>query len=166
MKVTLTVHQSYFCIVIQFASHMTNDMKVNKISAITLRIKEMNRSCRFYSQIPGFRLIYGGSFNDIFSTYEIGESNDSKIYLNLELIRPTNDRNNQNDYVTTLRNHFGRIIFHTDDVDKLYDYFKNNESISADVIFENAPTDAPWGERYFHIREPDGYQLSFASSLE
>ena len=145
---------------------MTNDMKVNKISAITLRIKEMDRSCRFYSQIPGFRLIYGGSFNDIFSTFEIGESNNSKIYLNLELIRPTNDRNNQNDYVTTLRNHFGRIIFHTDDVDKLYNYFKNNESISSDVIFENAPTDAPWGERYFHIREPDGYQLSFASSLE
>ena len=131
-------------------------MKVNKISAITL----------IYSQIPGFRLIYGGSFNDIFSTFEIGESNNSKIYLNLELIRPTNDHNNQNDYVTTLRNHFGRIIFHTDDVDKLYNYFKNNESISSDVIFENAPTDAPWGERYFHIREPDGYQLSFASSLE
>ncbi|MGH9912093.1 MAG: VOC family protein, partial [Nitrososphaeraceae archaeon] len=66
---------------------------------------------------------------------------------------------------TTSRKHFGRIIFHTDSVDKLYDYFKNNESISADVIFENAPTDAPWGERYFHIREPDGYQLSFATAL-
>jgi catechol 2,3-dioxygenase-like lactoylglutathione lyase family enzyme len=140
-------------------------MKVYKISAVTLRIKKMNRSCRFYSQIPGFRLIYGGSFNDIFSTYEIGESNDSKIYLNLELIRPTNDRNIQNDHVTTSRKHFGRIIFHTDDVDKLYNYFKNNESISADVIFENAPIDAPWGERYFHIREPDGYQLSFATTL-
>lgn len=125
----------------------------------------MNRSCRFYSQIPGFRLVYGGSFNDIFSTYEIGESNDSKIYLNLELISLTNGRNNQNDHVTTSRKHFGRIIFHTDNVDKLYDYFKNNESISADAIFENAPTDAPWGERYFHIREPDGYQLSFATAL-
>ena len=140
-------------------------MKVHKISGITLRIKEMNRSCRFYSQIPGFRLVYGGSFNDIFSTYEIGESNDSKIYLNLELISPTNGRNNQNDHAITSRKHFGRIIFHTDNVDKLYDYFKNNESISADVIFENAPTDAPWGERYFHIREPDGYQLSFATVL-
>lgn len=140
-------------------------MKVHKISGITLRIKEMNRSCRFYSQIPGFRLVYGGSFNDIFSTYVIGESSDSKIYLNLELISPTNGQNNQNDHATASRKHFGRIIFHTDNVDKLYDYFKNNESISADVIFENAPTDAPWGERYFHIREPDGYQLSFATAL-
>ena len=106
------------------------------------------------------------SDNDIFSTYEIGDSNSSKIYLNLELIRPTNDQSIQNDHVTITRKHFGRIIFHTDNVDKLYNYFKNNESISTDVIFENAPTDAPWGERYFHIREPDGYQLSFATLLE
>jgi hypothetical protein len=26
--------------------------------------------------------------------------------------------------------------------------------------------DAPWGERYFHIREPDGYQLSFAKPIK
>ena len=141
-------------------------MKVYGISAITLRIRKMDRSCHFYSQIPGFRLVYGGSFNDIFSTYEIGDSNSSKIYLNLELIRPTKDQSIQNDHVTITRKHFGRIIFHTDNVDKLYNYFKNNESISTDVIFENAPTDAPWGERYFHIREPDGYQLSFATLLE
>jgi len=139
-----------------------NEMGVYKISAITLRIKRMDRSCHFYSQIPGFRLVYGGSLNDTFSTYEIGESNGSKIYLNLELICPLNDRNIQDNHVTASGKHFGRIIFHTDDVDKLYDYFKNNKSISTEVIFESAPTDAPWGERYFHIREPDGYQLSFA----
>lgn len=139
-------------------------MKVYKISAITLRIKDMVRSCHFYSQIPGFRLEYGGSANDSFSTYEISESNDHKIYLNLELIRSTNDRNSQNNLITT-RKHFGRIIFHTDDVDRLYEYFRSNESISNNILFENAPTDALWGERYFHIREPDGYQLSFAKPL-
>ncbi|MGH9925968.1 MAG: VOC family protein, partial [Nitrososphaeraceae archaeon] len=107
--------------------------------------------------------VYGGSIHDTFSTYEFDESNgSSKIYLNLELIRPTNY---QNDHTTTSRKHFGRIIFHTDNVDKLYDYFKNNESISADIVFETVPVNAPWGERYFHIREPDGYQLSFAKPL-
>lgn len=137
-------------------------MKVYKISAITLRIKEMERSCRFYSQIPGFRLVYGGSTNDNFSTYEIGKSNSSKIYLNLELIPQTSD---QNDDTTKSRKYFGRIIFHTYDVDKLYYYFKNNKAISTDIIFETVPDNAPWGERYFHIREPDGYQLSFAKPL-
>jgi hypothetical protein len=94
----------------------------------------------------------------MFSTYEIGESEGSKICLNLELIRPANHR--------TSRKHFGRIIFHSDDVDKLYNYMKDNESISADIVFEIAPSNAPWGERYFHIREPDGYQLSFAMPLQ
>jgi catechol 2,3-dioxygenase-like lactoylglutathione lyase family enzyme len=141
-------------------------MKVYKISAITLRIRKMDRSCYFYSQIPGFRLVYGGSSNDIFSTYEIGDPNSSRVYLNLELIRSANDQNIQEDCLTTTNKHFGRIIFHTDDVDKLYDYFRNNESISANAVFENGPTDAPWGERYFHMREPDGYQLSFATLLE
>jgi catechol 2,3-dioxygenase-like lactoylglutathione lyase family enzyme len=140
-------------------------MKVYKISAITLRIRKMDRSCYFYSQIPGFRLVYGGSSNDIFSTYEIGDPNSSRVYLNLELIRSANDQNIQEDCLTTTNKHFGRIIFHTDDVDKLYDYFRNNESISANAVFENGPTDAPWGERYFHMREPDGYQLSFATLL-
>ena len=27
------------------------------------------------------------------------------------------------------------------------------------------PTDASWGERYFHIRDPDGHELSFARPL-
>jgi len=118
----------------------------------------MKKSCHFYSQIPGFRLIYGGSFNDIFSTYEIGGSDGSKICLNLELVRPTTIHR-------TSKKHFGRIIFRTDDVDKLYNYMKNNESISPDIVFETIPTNAPWGERYFHIREPDGYQLSFVKPL-
>lgn len=46
------------------------------------------------------------------------------------------------------------------------EYFKHNETISTNILFENTPTDALWGERYFHIREPDGYQLSFAKPLE
>lgn len=42
---------------------------------------------------------------------------------------------------------------------------KNNHNILNIVSFENEPTDAPWGERYFHLREPDGYQLSFATPI-
>ena len=30
---------------------------------------------------------------------------------------------------------------------------------------EMAPADAPWGERYFHLRDPDGHELSFARLL-
>ncbi|MGH6989660.1 MAG: VOC family protein [Stellaceae bacterium] len=30
---------------------------------------------------------------------------------------------------------------------------------------DTAPRDAEWGERYFHITDPDGHELSFAKPL-
>jgi catechol 2,3-dioxygenase-like lactoylglutathione lyase family enzyme len=135
-------------------------MKVHKISAVTLIIKNMKRSCNFYSEIPGFKLVYGGSPDDTFTTYEIGDV--PKMYLNLEL-NITNNCHTDNERKIQ---RFGRIIFHTEDVDKLYSYFKSNIGISTVISFENEPTDAVWGERYFHIREPDGYQLSFAKPFD
>ena len=137
-------------------------VEVNRISAVTLIITNMKRSCDFYSQIPGFKLVYGGSSDDSFTTYKIGDNNTS-AYLNLELNLDTNICNSTH-YLD--RKHFGRIIFHTDDVDKLYLYFKGNSIISNIISFENEPKDASWKERYFHIREPDGYQLSFAMPIK
>jgi hypothetical protein len=60
---------------------------------------------------------------------------------------------------------FGRIIFHVENVDGLYSFMKQDECISKSIVFENEPTNAPWGERFFHIREPNGYELSFAQPL-
>ena len=60
-------------------------MKIYKISAVTLIIENMGKSCRFYSQIPGFKLVYGGSSDDTFTTFEIEEERISKMCLNLEL---------------------------------------------------------------------------------
>ncbi|MDQ4012496.1 MAG: VOC family protein [Thermoproteota archaeon] len=135
-----------------------NDLKeVYRISVVTLLIKNMKTSCRFYSQIPGFKLVYGGSSNDTFATFEIGK-HIPKDYLNLELYDTMT-----NNYP---RKHFGRIVFHTEDVDKLYLYIKSNSNVSNIISFEDEPRDASWGERYFHIREPDGYQLSFAMPIK
>jgi catechol 2,3-dioxygenase-like lactoylglutathione lyase family enzyme len=137
-------------------------MKIYKISAVTLIIENMKRSCRFYSQIPGFKLVYGGSSDDTFTTFEIEQEHISKMCLNLELsITNNNNRHNHQ----RKRKNFGRIIFYTEDVDSLYSYFRSNKNISNLISFENQPTNAAWGERYFHIREPDGYQLSFAKPI-
>ena len=137
-------------------------VNVYRISAVTLIIKNMNKSCNFYCQIPGFKLVYGGSSNDFFTTFQIGKSNTDG-YLNLELVSNSAISNFNNDID---RKHFGRIIFYVDDFDKLYSYFKSNNEISNKIIFEIEPKDASWGERYFHIMEPDGYQLSFAEPIE
>ena len=145
-------------------------MKIYKISAVTLIIENMKKSCSFYSQIPGFKLVYGGSSDDSFTTFQIGED-VPKMYLNLELNRTNNNHNHRmlraayDDNHRKQRQYFGRIIFHTKDVDGLYSCFRSNEHISNLISFENEPTNASWGERYFHIREPDGYQLSFAQPI-
>ena len=134
--------------------------QITMLSAVTLIISNMERSCRFYSSIPGFNLIYGGGSKDSFTTYQIGKYKNI-TYLNLELKNlPNDDIGHENN-----NNNFGRIIFHTDDVDRLYSYFKTDKSISSLILLENEPINAPWNERYFHIREPDGFQLSFAQPV-
>ncbi|MEK9525875.1 MAG: VOC family protein, partial [Acidimicrobiaceae bacterium] len=56
---------------------------------------------------------------------------------------------------------WGRVIFHVDSPDAIHD-----TAIAAGHAPEFAPSDAPWGERYFHIRDPDGHELSFARRLD
>jgi catechol 2,3-dioxygenase-like lactoylglutathione lyase family enzyme len=152
-------------------------MKVYRISAITLKVRDMKKSCSLYSKIPGFRLIYGGNSSDRFTTFEIGKESKAAAatttttsYLNLELI-VNQDRGPDDSCSECIsrkkkgREDFGRIIFHVENVDELYLYMKHNENILKSIVFENEPVDAPWGERFFHVREPNGYQLSFAQPL-
>jgi hypothetical protein len=51
---------------------------------------------------------------------------------------------------------WGRLIFHVKDVDELWAYLK------AKALDAPRPRDASWGERYFHLQDPDGHELSFA----
>ena len=145
-------------------------MKVYHISAITLKVKDMEKSCSLYSKIPGFRLTYGGKSSDRFTTFEIGkEGSNVTTYLNLEYLEDYEDSSDffkkPNLGKTRGSEDFGRVIFHTENVDRLYSYMKQDEYVSKSIVFENEPTNAPWGERFFHIREPNGYQLSFAQPL-
>lgn len=148
---------------------------VYKISAVTLSIRNMQRSCKFYSRIPGFRAVYGGSKNDSFTTFEIGSPSTKKqrrqvmvrnaetSCLNLKLL---NEHSNKSTKFPLEKNMtYSTIIFRTDDVDKLYHQLKYDRYIGKSITFENQPTDAPWGERFFHIRDPDHYQLSFAQPI-
>ncbi len=132
------------------------NMKLLGISAVTLLIKDMNKSCRFYSTVPGFTVSYS---SDRFTTFTLNQNTDKKIHLNLELELNNNIDGNQ-------VKDFGRIIFHTDNVDDLYSYLKSDVIISNLITIETEPKDALWGERYFHIRDPDGYQISFAEPIK
>jgi catechol 2,3-dioxygenase-like lactoylglutathione lyase family enzyme len=157
---------------------------ISRISAITLKVKDMEKSCKFYEKLPGFKLKFGGTLTDSFTTFALGGGAVSGTinYLNLELERNYDDDDEDDVYIDANlpppsssalgkrkrggRGDFGRIIFHTDDVDGLYQFMKADKFISEIAIFETQPTDAPWGERFFHVRDPDGYQLSFAKPIQ
>jgi catechol 2,3-dioxygenase-like lactoylglutathione lyase family enzyme len=114
---------------------------IERISAVTLATRDMKRSVRFYRAL-GFELRYGGE-EASFTSLVAGPG-----YLNLVLSAVAEVE------------WWGRVIFHVSDVDALYD-----RAVAAGMAAAAAPRDAEWGERYFHIVDPDGHELSFARPL-
>ena len=121
----------------------------------------MKKSCMFYSSIPKFELSYGGPDSN-FSTFKISQSPD--MYLNIELIS-SKQKVEKMMGTSSWKHDSCRIIFHTEDVDALYYYLRNDEKVSNLGNFENKPIDADWGERYFQMRDPDGNQIVFATPI-
>ena len=115
---------------------------VEKISAVTFRVSNMKASVQFYRDVLGMELLYGGE-GAAFSSLRARDA-DSAI-LNLEQGKPVNG--------------WGRLIFHVTDVDEAWRHLKEHG------FQPETPRDASWGERYFHILDPDGHELSFARPL-
>lgn len=115
-----------------------------EINAVTLAVADMDRSVAFYADL-GFPVVAGGA-GAPFTTLRAGRS-----FLNLQLV----DGWSPPDKV------WGRVILWVDDVDTVYE-----RALAHGLPPEFAPTDAPWGERYFHLRDPDGHELSFARRLD
>ena len=112
------------------------------ISAVTLATHDMPRAVRFYRAL-GFEMLYGGE-DAAFTSFRAGPG-----YLNL-IAQPADRR-----WLW-----WGRVIFYDSDVDALY-----ARLTAAGYRPTTAPRDAEWGERFFHISDPDGHELSFAWPL-
>ena len=54
---------------------------------------------------------------------------------------------------------WGRMIFYVADVDAFWEYLRGKG------FDPESPRDASWGERYFHMPDPDGHELSFACPI-
>lgn len=118
--------------------------RIESISAVTLVTTRMGAAVAFYEAL-GFRLLYGGAAAH-FSSFGVGTG-----YLNLQRVEGWSP--------PTMV--WGRTIFHVDDVDAIH-----RRALAAGLVPATAPADAPWGERYFHLRDPDGHELSFARPLD
>ncbi len=116
---------------------------VESISAVTLLTSDMAEAVAFYEAL-GFRLLYGGGATQ-FTSFRVGRG-----YLNLQL-----------DTAGDLgRSVWGRIVFYVHDVDAMH-----RRALETGLDPETSPADASWGERFFHIRDRDGNELSFARPL-
>lgn len=89
-----------------------------------------------------FRVLYGGP-EAAFTSFGAG-------YLNLQL-EPAG---------LARQEPWGRLVFWVDDVDAMY-----RRALAAGFTPDTSPADASWGERYFHIRDASGHELSFAHPL-
>ena len=113
---------------------------IETISAVTLATHDMARAVRFYREL-GFDVLHGGAS---FTSFRAGTG-----YLNL-ILQPA-DRH---------WSWWGRAIFYVSDVDAFY-----ANVVAKGYQPETAPRDADWGERFFHLVDPDGHELSFARPL-
>ena len=113
------------------------DDGIDSISAVTLGTHDMAAAVEFYLAL-GFRLRYGG-LDASFTSFEVGQG-----YINLVAVDPEKSWS-----------WWGRIIFHVQDVDATY-----MRALDAGVVPDTKPRDAEWGERYFHITDGDGHELS------
>jgi catechol 2,3-dioxygenase-like lactoylglutathione lyase family enzyme len=113
---------------------------IQHISAVTFAVRDMARSIEFYEKL-GFELLYGGADAE-FSSLKAG-----KAFVNLVASSGYDHR------------WWGRAIFRVDDVDA------HHRALRAQGLELQSPRDAPWGERFFHVTDPDGHELSFAELL-
>ena len=116
--------------------------RFRSISAVTLATHDMARAVRFYRAL-GLDLVSGGEAA-AFTSFAVGDG-----HLNL-IAAPPEAR----------WGWWGRVIVHVDDVDALH-----ARARAAGLAPEAPPRDAEWGERYFHLTDPDGHELSFARPL-
>ena len=117
--------------------------EIMSINAVTLATHDMARSFDFYTAL-GLQVHDGGPEAG-FTSFVIGDG-----YLNV-IAQPV-ERN---------WSWWGRLILHVLDTDFLY-----QQAIRMGLSPEAPPRDAEWGERYFHLTDPDGHELSFATPLD
>ncbi len=117
-------------------------LAIESIGAVTLATHDMGRAVAFYRSL-GFELVHGGE-GASFSSFSAGSG-----YLNL-VAQPPERR----------WSWWGRAIFYVSDVDALY-----ARVVRLGLVPEAPPRDAEWGERYFHLTDGDGHELSFARHL-
>ncbi|OEU09078.1 Glyoxalase/Bleomycin resistance protein/Dihydroxybiphenyl dioxygenase [Fragilariopsis cylindrus CCMP1102] len=114
------------------------------LNALTLATCDMNKSVPFYTKI-GLAITFGGPDAD-FTTLSHNRDLHINLFHNEEYKPPE-----------TEGTRWGRCVVYVSDVDDMY-----RIAIDGGLQPKSQPRNASWGERYFHIIDPMGHELSFA----
>lgn len=113
-----------------------------EINAITLVTANMAAAVAFYRAV-GLEIAYGGP-DATFTSLRVGAN-----FVNLMVSDGPP------------AGFWGRVIVHVASPDAVWSRLR-----AAGYQPLTDPRDASWGERYFHVRDPDGHELSFARPLD
>ena len=125
------------------------------INALTLCTRDMARSCKFYEAL-GLTATFGGAdaaFTTFSATAPVTAANN-RLHINL-MLAPEYQRAAPQPGAP---GGWGRAVIFVEDVDQMH-----AQLCAAGIFSDHPPRDAPWGERYFHICDPEGHELSFAT---
>ncbi len=114
------------------------------LNAVTLRTADMAASVAFY-ELVGLECTFGGA-EAAFSSLRLGSS----TFVNLQF----------DDAWSVDRGGWGRFILWVDEVDAVH-----RTLVAAGFEPLTQPADASWGERYFHVLDPAGHEVSIARPL-
>lgn len=117
-----------------------------ELNAITLTTADMDASVAFWL-VPGLAITFGGP-TATFTSLRLGPH-----FVNLIAQAGVGADGRSGAF-------WGRVIIHVDSPDDLHARY-----LAAGYRAETEPADALWGERYFHIRDPGGHEISFARPL-
>ena len=114
------------------------------ISAITLVTADMAASVAFYG-VLGSEVVFGG-VEASFTTLKLNDEQFLNLQFDATWVPPERV--------------WGRFILWVDNVDSVYDAF-----VAAGFAPLMAPSHAVWEERYFHILDPAGHEISIARQI-
>jgi catechol 2,3-dioxygenase-like lactoylglutathione lyase family enzyme len=118
---------------------------IRSLSAVTVVTADMAASVAFYTDL-GFEVAYGGP-DAAFTSFHVGPRSFLNVQLDAEWVPPGRV--------------WGRTIVWVDDVDEVH-----RRAVAHGHRPSSEPADAPWGERYFHVLDPGGHELSVARPLD
>ena len=118
-------------------------LKVERISAVTFRVSNMNASVQFYRDVLGMEVLYGAE----------------ELRGSLPCVRKTR---------TLPSSIWSRVSGSTAGVGLSSMWRMWTRSGDASTSWDSSPKSRRMlrgGERYFHMLDPDGHELSFACPL-